>query len=132
MSVRSWAVGLVSTAAVVAGVVTVQSGIPGTAALPILPHRAVAPAPLVGGAELPAPAEVIAPPPSAGAVHEVLLARVAVRPDRRSAANRPEQRTRRSGEASDDKSGKGSKHDRSGKGPGRDSEQDSSGGHGRD
>ena len=130
MSVRSWAVGLVSTAAVVAGVVTVQSGIPGTAALPILPHRAVAPAPLVGGAELPAPAEVIAPPPSAGAVHEVLLARAAVRPDRRSAADRPERRTRRSGEASGDKSGKGSKHDRSGKG--RDSEQDSSGGHGRD
>ena len=63
MSVRGWAVGVASTAAVVAGLVGIQSGIVGTAALPILPHRAVAPS-VPGGAELPAPAEVGAPPPS--------------------------------------------------------------------
>ena len=128
MSVRSWAVGVVSTAAVLAGVVAVQSGIPGTAALPILPHRTVAPAPVVGGAELPAPAEVSAAPPSAGAVHEASVARAAVLPERRSAADRPGKRTGHSGEDSHDNSDQGSKHDRSGKGPG----QDSNGGHGRD
>ncbi len=132
MSVRSWAVGVVSTAAVVAGVVAVQSGIPGTAALPILPHRTVASTPAVGGAELPAPAELSAPPPSAGAVHQAPLARAALVPERRSAADRPEKRTRHSGEDSADNAGKGSKHDRSGKGPGHDSDQDSNGGHGRD
>lgn len=132
MSVRSWAVGVVSTAAVVAGVVVVQSGIPGTAPLPILPHRTVAPAPVVGGAELPAPAEVSAPPPGAEAVHEASVARAAVLPERRPAADRPEKRTRQSGEDSGDNSDQGSKHDRSGKGAGHDPDQDSHGGHGRD
>jgi hypothetical protein len=115
MSVRSWAVGVVSTAAVVTGVVAVQSGIPGATALPILPHRAVAPAAPTGGAELPAPAEISAPPPSAGAVTPVDRAGVA--PERRSAADRPEKRAQESGKDSDKKSGKGSKHDRPDKGP---------------
>lgn len=76
MSMRSWAIGVVSTAAVVAGVVVVQSGVSGIAALPVLPHRAVAPAvPSGGGADLPAPAEVSAPPPSAGTVQEAPVVR---------------------------------------------------------
>ena len=82
MSVRSWAVGVVSAAAVVAGVVVVQSGIPGTAALPILPHRAAVPAPAAGGTELPAPTEAGAPPAAAGMVRTVSRASV---PQRRTA-----------------------------------------------
>jgi hypothetical protein len=77
---------------------------------------------------LPAPAEVSAPPPGAGAVHDASVARAAVLPERRSAADRTEKRTGHSGEDSGDNSGKESKRDRSGKGPGH----DSNGGHGRD
>ena len=132
MSVRSWAVGVVSTAAVVAGVVVVQSGIPGTAPLPILPHRTVAPAPVVGGAELPAPAEVSAPPPGAGAVHEASVARAAVLPERRPAADRPEKRTRRSGEDSGEFGpGVGARPVRA-RAPATTRTRDSHGGHGRD
>jgi hypothetical protein len=121
MSVRSWAVGVVSTAAVVTGMVAVQSGITGTAALPILPHRTVAPAVPADGAELPAPAEVGAPPPGAGTVHEVPVARAAVGPER-SAADRSANRVTRA-------DGKAEKDDRpaksSGKDSGKDSDQDS-------
>jgi hypothetical protein len=116
MSVRSWAVGVASTAAVVAGLVGIQSGIAGTAALPILPHRAVAPAP-AGGAELPAPAEVSAPPPSAGTVQQATVVRAEV--TQRSAPDRPGR-----GAGKPDKSGNDG-GDKAGEDPGRDSGKDS-------
>jgi hypothetical protein len=104
MSVRSWAVSVVSTAAVLAGLVVVQSGIAGTAALPVLPHRAGgAPSASSGDAELPAPAEQGAPPPAAGAVRDGTPAGrtvVVVSGDRRPApaahppAKRPEPHVR--------------------------------------
>ena len=76
---RNWAVGVVSAAAVVAGLVVVQSGISGST-LPILPHRSSAAA--ADGPDLPAPTEAGAPPPAAGAVRPVPATRaaVAVRP----------------------------------------------------
>jgi hypothetical protein len=114
MSVRSWAVGVVSAAAVVAGVVVVQSGIPGTAALPVLPHRAAAPAPAADGTELPAPTEAGAPPPAAGMVRTVSRASV---PQRRTAvptARPPDRSGKGSGEDSAD-SGNGSAKDAHGK-----------------
>jgi len=58
-----------STAVVLAGVVAVQSGIAGTSALPVLPHRASA-AHSSSDAQLPAPAEPTVPPPAAGEVRE--------------------------------------------------------------
>jgi hypothetical protein len=125
MSVRSWAVGVVSTAAVVVGVMGVQSGIAGTSALPVVPHRAGAGAVPDSGAELPAPAEVSTPPPSVGAVRTAPADRVAavVVPERRAApaAHRSE---KHSGEGSDDNSGKGSK-DHSGKDSGKNSDEKS-------
>jgi hypothetical protein len=76
MGMRNWAVGVASAAAVVAGVVVVQSGISGSA-LPILPHRSAVSA-ADDGADLPAPAEVnAAPPPAAGAVRQVASTRAA-------------------------------------------------------
>ena len=129
MNVRSWAVAAVSTAAVVAGVVVVQSGVAGTAALPILPHRAAAPA---SGTELPTPAEVrsaISAPPSAGAVQQAPVSRPAAVPgqasadQRRPAADRHENRP--SGKESRDRPGDGGGHDgsgaTSGKNPGKNS-----------
>ena len=117
MSVRSWAVGVVSAAAVVAGVVVVQSGIPGTAALPVLPHRAAAPAPAADGTELPAPTEAGAPPPAARVVRTVsrVLPRLSV-PQRRTTAPtaRPDRSGKGSGEDSAD-SGNGSAKDGHGK-----------------
>ena len=127
MSVRGWAVGVASTAAVVAGLVTIQSGIVGTTALPILPHRAVAPS-VPGGAELPAPAEVGAPPPSAGTVHEAPVVSAEVAPEQRT-SQRPAKRAEHTGKRAkpdkdkDDKAGEGPGHD-SGKDPGKDSGKD--------
>ena len=125
---------MVSAAATVAGVVAVQSGVPGTATLPILPHRAVAPAATAGGAELPAPAEVsadVSAPPGAGVVRQAPAARAAVVPERQPAADRPTKGPRHAG----DTSGKGDRQDRSGKGPGsgsgKDSGKDSHGGDGQ-
>jgi hypothetical protein len=118
MSVRSWTVGVLSTATVVAGLVVVQSGIPGTAALPILPHRAVAPAP--PGAELPAPAEVSAPPPAAGTVREAPVVRADVVSEQRSATDRPAKRARHAAEKPDKPDGPGDAG-----GPGKDAGKDS-------
>jgi hypothetical protein len=123
MRVRSWAVGVVSTAAVLAGVVVVQSGIAGTAALPVLPHRAGGgPAASSGNAELPAPTEQGARLPAAGTVRDGTPATrtvVVVSGARRPApaahppAKRPDPR------AASDKSGKDSP-DQPAEGPGKD------------
>lgn len=122
MSVRSWAVGVASTAAVVVSLVGIQSGISGTAALPILPHRA--PAAPAGGAELPAPAEVSAPPPSAGTVQQETVVRAdvvqRVTPDR--SAQRVEH-TKEPGKSDSDKGAKAGKD--SGKGSGHESDDKS-------
>ena len=118
MRVRNWAVGVVSTAVVVAGVVAVQSGIPGTAALPVLPHRADAPVAPGGGAELPAPAEVGAPPPGAGAVRTAPAGAgvMDVLPGHRpAAAHRPGKRPRPPGGKADDGKGAKDSPDHSGK-----------------
>jgi hypothetical protein len=113
MSVRGWAVGVASTAAVVAGLVGIQSGIVGTAALPILPHRAVASVP--DGAELPAPAEVGAPPPSAGRVQQASVVSAEVAPEQRT-GQRPPKRAEHTGKpAKPDKD----KDEKAGEGPGR-------------
>jgi hypothetical protein len=124
MGVRSWTVGVMSTAAVVTGVVAVQSGIPDPTALPILPHRAVAPA-AAGGSELPAPVEVSAPSPGAGTVQQAPVARAEVVSQRRSAADLPATDLRHSGGDADERSDEADRHDRSGKGPGKDSDGDS-------
>jgi hypothetical protein len=118
MRIRSWAVGVVSAAAVVAGVVAVQSGIAGTAALPVLPHRTPASG---DGAELPAPVEVGAPP-SAGPVRTPADRVVVVAPERRPApvVRHP---TKRPAPVAADKGDKDSA-DRSGKGPGPKPEPD--------
>ena len=129
MSVRRWAVGVASTAAVVVGLVGIQSGIPGTAALPILPHRAVAPAAPAGGAELPAPAEVSAPPPSTGTVHRVSVVRAEAAPAQRY-TDRPAKRVglaKKPGKSDNDdgdKAGESPGHD-SGKGSGHESDHGS-------
>jgi hypothetical protein len=121
MSMRSWAVGAVATAAVVAGVVVVQSGISGIAALPVLPHRTVAPAVPGGGMELPAPAEVSAPPPSAGTVQEAPVVRAEVMANR-SATDQPAKRVRHTDEKPA-KTDKGAGKD-GGKGPDKGSTKD--------
>src|SRR5690349_24962454 len=95
MSVRGWAVGVASTAAVVAGLVTIQSGIVGTAALPILPHRAVAPS-VPGGTQLPAPTEVGAPP-RVGTVQPAPVVSAEVAPEQRT-SQRPAKRGEHAGE----------------------------------
>ena len=126
MSVRGWAVGVASTAAVVAGLVAIQSGIVGTAALPILPHRAVAPA-VPGGAELPAPAEVGARPPSAGTVQAPVVS-AELAPEQRT-GQRPAKRAEHTEKLAkpdkdkDEKAGEGPGQD-SGKDPGKDSGKD--------
>jgi hypothetical protein len=106
MSVRGWAVGVVSTAVVLAGLVAVQSGIAGTSALPVLPHR-VSAAQSGGDAELPAPTEPAVPPPAAGAVREPVTRTVVVVPDRGPAAAAHRAATRPGPPAGD--SGKGPK-----------------------
>jgi hypothetical protein len=139
MNVRSWAVAVGSTTAMVAGVVAVQSGISGTAALPILPDRAAAPAAPAGGAELSAPAETSVPPPGAGTVRQATVVHAAAMPQPRSAAHRnpasadrPDRRSRPSGDGSDDRSGTGDGHDGSGKDSGSSSGSGSGSGSGHD
>jgi hypothetical protein len=127
MGMRNWAVGVVSVAAVVAGVVVVQSGISGSA-LPILPHRSAAAA-AEDGPDLPAPAEVSAPPPAAGAVRQVPATGAAVavrhgpavaRPRAQDPAARPAPSAKEPKERKGEDSGKDSGKDdgRSGSGKG--------------
>lgn len=122
MSVRGWAVGVASTAAVVAGLVAIQSGIVGTAALPILPHRAVAPS-VPGGTQLPAPTEVGAPP-RAGTVQPEPVVSAEVAPEQRTGQH-PAKRAEHAGKPAKPDKGKDQKAgDDSGKDPGKDSGKD--------
>ncbi|HEV7656635.1 MAG TPA: hypothetical protein VGP36_18125 [Mycobacteriales bacterium] len=68
MTVRNWAVGVLTTAAVVGGIVLVQSG-PGQGVLPIARHSSAVPA-APDGPGLPAPGEAGAAAPTAGTVHQ--------------------------------------------------------------
>jgi hypothetical protein len=99
----------VSVAAAVTGVAVVQSGIPGTGALPIVRHAGVPAVP--EGPGLPAPGEAVVAPPSAGAVQEApaTVVRARTRPGGRpEAREQPSGKEKRSGSDEKSKSDSGS------------------------
>jgi hypothetical protein len=123
MRFRKMAVTAVSVAAAAAGVAAVQSGIPGTGALPVVRHAGEPSAP--EGPGLPAPGEPAVAPPSVGAVREAPAATTVVRVGT-SPAGRPRVSTQRS--QADGKSGSDGKDktsDKSGDGKGKSGEDGS-------